>query len=150
MKVIDFEKKGNLFRLTLGKDDLDMWYGDDWNDAPYDCNAGSVYERFAVGTVTFAAPFDAAVLEPCDGFWGQNCYWCKDDMEAREIPCIVVVPEKICEKNSWVCDRFINFMADKNVLRIYFGDDIETVKSKIIDIGGTVTDETLTVPAEGE
>ena len=35
MKVIDFERKGNVIRFYLGKDDLTEWWGDDWNDTPY-------------------------------------------------------------------------------------------------------------------
>lgn len=30
MKIIDFERKGNLVRFYLGDDDLVEWYGDDW------------------------------------------------------------------------------------------------------------------------
>lgn len=32
MKIIDFERKGNLVRFYLGDDDLAEWYGDDWNE----------------------------------------------------------------------------------------------------------------------
>lgn len=43
MKIIDFERKGNLVRFYLGDDDLVEWYGDDWNDTPYEHNAERVY-----------------------------------------------------------------------------------------------------------
>lgn len=39
MKIIDFERKGNLVRFYLGDDDLAEWWGDDWNDTPYEHNA---------------------------------------------------------------------------------------------------------------
>lgn len=42
MQIIDMEKKGNVVRFYLGENGK-QW-GDDWNDAPYDCNAGTVYE----------------------------------------------------------------------------------------------------------
>lgn len=45
MKIIDFERKGNLVRFYLGDDDLEEWYGDDWNDTPYEHNAGQVYDE---------------------------------------------------------------------------------------------------------
>lgn len=47
MKIIDFERKGNLVRFYLGDDDLHDWSGDDWNDTPYEYNAGQVYEMKA-------------------------------------------------------------------------------------------------------
>lgn len=49
MKIIDFEKKGNVVRFYLGADDCFDYWGDDWNDAPYDCNGGNVYHNFVIG-----------------------------------------------------------------------------------------------------
>ena len=46
LKIIDFEKKGNVVRFYYGKDSLKEWYGDDWDDRPYEHNAGEVYHRF--------------------------------------------------------------------------------------------------------
>lgn len=46
MKVIDIQRKGNLLRFCLGDDDCNDYYGDDWNDAPWQDNAGSVYSQF--------------------------------------------------------------------------------------------------------
>ena len=46
MKIIDFDKKGNVVRFYLGKDDLNDYWGDDWNDVPYEHNAGTVYDEF--------------------------------------------------------------------------------------------------------
>ncbi len=42
MKIIGWERKGNVVRLALGKDDLNDWSGDDWNDTPYEHNASSI------------------------------------------------------------------------------------------------------------
>lgn len=36
-QIIDFKRKGNMVRFYIGKNG-EQW-GDDWNDAPYDCNA---------------------------------------------------------------------------------------------------------------
>ena len=72
MKIIDFEKKGNIVRFYLGEKTedwgwtnpeykdytgetpswlkpKDTYYGDDWDDAPYEHNAGQVYEEFIKG-----------------------------------------------------------------------------------------------------
>lgn len=45
-KVIDYDKKGNLVRFYLGDIDLGYWTGDDWDDAPYEHNAGMIYEEY--------------------------------------------------------------------------------------------------------
>ena len=34
MKLLDLERKGNVVRFFLGADDLEKWWGDDWDDAP--------------------------------------------------------------------------------------------------------------------
>ena len=91
MKIIDFERKGNVVRFYLGKDDLEDWHGDDWDDAPYEYNAGRVYDEFISGHIDIAFPYSADVLEPRDGC--VNSPFCKDDMKARRVPCIIVVPE---------------------------------------------------------
>ncbi|MCR2051054.1 hypothetical protein NSB25_27950 [Acetatifactor muris] len=36
MKIIDWERKGNVVRFALGKDGLDDWDGDDWYKTPYE------------------------------------------------------------------------------------------------------------------
>ena len=46
MKIIDFDKKGNVVRFYLGEDVCNDYWGDDWNDAPYEHNAGTVYNRY--------------------------------------------------------------------------------------------------------
>lgn len=89
MKIIDFELKGNMARLFLGRDDLRRWWGDDWDDAPYEHNAGRVYEEFVAGHMDIAFPFDAIVLEPCDGHL--NSPWSKEDMQAGKVPVIVAM-----------------------------------------------------------
>ena len=93
MKIIDFEKKGNLVRFYLGYDNCNDYWGDDWNDAPYEHNAGQVYAEFIKGYKDIAFNFDDLVLEPCCGTY--NSSWCKYDMVARKVPCIIVVPKEV-------------------------------------------------------
>ena len=125
MKIIDFAKKGNVVRFFLGADDLTEWYGDDWNDAPYDCNAGEVYERFVSGHRDIYFPFDSLVVEPCDG--DINCRWCKDDMVKRHVPCIIVVPAEI-GNDSWWGNDFAHWVGVDGIQRYYFGDQMEAQK----------------------
>ena len=143
MKIIDFEKKGNVVRFYLGEKTEDWgwtnpdylhngkkpdWlkpcespYGDDWNDHPYEHNAGTVYGEFIKGHKDIAFDFDDLVLEPCDGEW--NSPWCKDDMTARNVPCIIVVPKEVVGE-SWNTD-FRYWVANDNIKKYYFGDELE-------------------------
>lgn len=144
MKIIDFEKKGNVVRFYLGEKTADWgwtnpeykdytgktpnwlkpsdrYYGDDWDDKPYEHNAGTVYGEFIKGHKDIAFDFDDFVLEPCDGEW--NSPWCKDDMAARRVPCIIVVP-KLAVESSWNTD-FKYWVADDCVKKYYFGDELE-------------------------
>jgi len=61
-EVIDFERKGNLVRLYLGKNGK-QW-GDDWDDVPYEHNAGKVYDEFIKGYCDIVIDFDYEVEEP--------------------------------------------------------------------------------------
>lgn len=119
MKIIDFERKGNVVRFLLGEDSLENWYGDDWNDYPYECNAGTVYDQFIVGYKDIAFPFDVNVLEPSDGAY--NSGWCKDDMKARTVPCIIVVQDTLD-----LYDRdFAKNMGRADIQKFYFGDEMD-------------------------
>ena len=122
MKIIDFARKGNIVRFYLGKDDLKEWWGDDWNDTPYEYNAGTVYERFVSGHRDVCFPFDSIVLEPCNGT--VNSEYCKDDMIDRRVPCIIVVPKEVAD-GSWYTDDFSHWVGADGVKKYYFGDRME-------------------------
>lgn len=125
MEIIDVERKGNLVRFYLGKN-LEQW-GDDWDDAPYDCNAGTVYQEYVKSVKDVAFPFESFVLEPCDGT--VNCCFCKKDMSLRKVPCLIVVPPELAEKYPWKDYDFNFWNLDKTVCglvqRFYFGDEME-------------------------
>lgn len=125
MKIIDFYKKGNVVRFYLGEDDLAKWWGDDWNDSPYDYNAGEVYDQYVSGYRDIAFAFDDMVLEPCDGIL--NCEWCKEDMIKRRVPCIIVVPKEI-EDESWYGRDFAHWVGVDGIKKYYFGDEMEPEK----------------------
>lgn len=127
MKIIDFDKKGNVVRFYFGDDSLTDYWGDDWNDRPYECNAGTVYEEFIKGYVDIAFDFDSLVLEP-ENDWRNhgNSQWCKDDMRERKVPCIIVVPKELLE-DTWE-DGFNYWVAADRVEKIYFNDPITILK----------------------
>lgn len=124
LKIIDFDKKGNVVRFYLGGKHLQNYYGDDWDDAPYDCNAGTVYEDFIVGFVDIAFPFDGYVLEPSDEYSTYNCRFCKMNMKNGDVPCVVYAPQDI--GGSYFYDKFSHWVGSNNAYRFYFEDNINT------------------------
>ena len=121
LKVIDFDRKGNVVRLYLGVG-TDYW-GDDWDDVPYEHNAGTVYDKYVRGYVDVAFPFNMLVREPSDD-WTVNSRWSKDDMKKRKVPCIVITDDN----DSWD-DNFSTAMVDESSRKIYFGDTAESLMS---------------------
>lgn len=121
MHIIDMERKGNLVRFYLGENGK-QW-GDDWDDSPYDCNAGTVYEEYVKAVKDVGFPFDNIVLEPCDG--KLNCEYCKKDMIKRRVPCLIVVPKEIAEEFEWKDYDFYFWVGNENVKKFYFGDEME-------------------------
>ena len=137
MKIIDFEKKGNMVRFFLGDDKCKDYWGDDWDDRPYEHNAGEVYDQFIKGHVDICFGFDDVVLEPADGAWSGNSNWCKDDMKNRKVPCICVLSKEFQEK--YTCyDSFSDISANDKTIRIYFGDKIKDewgVRQEVVEYG---------------
>ena len=128
-EIIDFALKGNVIRFYLGKNG-DQW-GDDWDDAPYEHNAGQVYDEYVLSIFDCYVPFDCLVLEPCNGC--SNSPFCKEDMIKGKVPCIIIVPAKIA-KESWNDYSFDYWLGNKDVIKVYFGDDISQVQIKIDDL----------------
>jgi hypothetical protein len=120
MKIIDWERKGNVVRFYLGDDDCKDYRGDDWNDAPYEHNAGRVYDEFIKGHADINIPFDYEVYEPADGC--ANSPYCKNDMRERKVPCIVVA--KTEDVGSDWNYGFNKAVANPNTRKYYFGDKI--------------------------
>ena len=122
MQIIDFKKKGNVVRFYLGDATAHYW-GDDWNDRPYEHNAGQVYEEFIKGYKDIAFDFDDLVLEPANGAWNLNSRWSKEDMIARRVPCIIAVPKEVYQ-DSWD-DAFDTWAGADGIKKYYFGDILE-------------------------
>lgn len=118
MKIIDFEHYGNTFRLYLGADDCDDYWGDDWNDAPYEHNADVVYPEYIQGYVEFAFSSEYSVCEACDGYL--NSPFSKEDMINRKVPCLTIYTSDPHEPD----------------IKIYFGDNIDEISKKITELGG--------------
>ena len=129
MKIIDFEKRGNVIRFYCGKDDCDDYWGDDWNDRPYEHNAERVYSEYIEEYIDVAVDMDYHVMEPADDWrYNNNTPFSKEDMKKRSVPCIIVVPED----DSYVSEEFNRYAVSDNVDKIYFGDSIEKLNKYTI------------------
>jgi len=123
-EIIDYVKKGNQVRFFLGKNG-NQW-GDDWDDIPYEHNAGTVYKEFIEGNEVVAFNFDALVVEPSYGV--ANSKFSKQDMVNRHVPCIAVIPKEFRKEYGY--DSFEEVIADQNCIKIYFGDNIMEAVSR--------------------
>lgn len=122
MKIIDFEKKGNVVKFYLGDDNCKDYWGDDWDDRPYEHNAGEVYEEYVRGTAEVYFPFDTLVMEPCeDWHYDYNSPYCKEDMKKRKVPCIIAVPKMFLE-SEWDNNCFSQYAGNDSIIKFYFND----------------------------
>ena len=133
MKIIDFRKKGNVVRFYLGADDDTEYYGDDWDDRPYEHNAGTVYDEYIKGLLDVSFPFDWYVIEPSEDWsYRGNSPYCKDDFKARMAPCIVAVPPDAMQEGDLEYNmydkEYSHWVTSDNVLKIYFGDNEEKIR----------------------
>lgn len=104
-------------------------FGDDWNDTPYECNAGIVGDRFEDVEIVIRPHTDISVTYPHEGHC--NSSWCRNDMKTGIVPLAVTVPDDVAERygddwrvengggygNSYEC-----IVGMKGTSRVYFGD----------------------------
>ena len=120
MKIIDFAVKGNVVRFALGADDCDDYWGDDWDDRPYEHNAGPVYDEYVTGYAEFLFPFNYTILTPEDDWTYQNnSPFCKEDFKEGKAPCVVVSRNE----DDWDV-RYSKESLNSNCRRFYFGDKL--------------------------
>lgn len=103
---------------------LDKQWGDDWNDAPYEHNAGAPYEwhserdgpRYEIRRLAFDGPY----VTPDDGQC--NSPWSVEQINRGEV--------------AWLRDRWHGKGRP-----IMAGDTIEDFKNKMQEAGGSVWEE---------
>lgn len=130
MKIIDFEIKGNQIKFYVGTDNCENYWGDDWDDRPYEHNAGKVYNEFIVGWFVKTFEFDDLVMEASEGPWCGNSPYSKEDMKKREVPCVCVLQKEFQDEYIWSYD-FCRLLANENAIKYYFGDIIDETKEDI-------------------
>ena len=142
MKVIDFYASGNVIRLYFGLDDEYEYWGDDWDDAPYEHNAGFVYKNYIYAIKDYAFSFDYKVLE-AETDWVYNCNspFSKEDMKNRKLPCLIIKEKK--EDEYYWDYHFSKFLGSeqKDVLKIFFEDNDKEIDKKIKEFGGVLLKE---------
>lgn len=123
-KIIDLDIKGNTVRYYLAKDPkkIKESWGDDWDDTPYEHNAGEVYRAYVEKIVDVFYPYDMMVTEPSDDWhYEYNSPFCKEDFKKRKAPRICIYyPE-----NPWGSETYSEMMGNENINRTYYGDSID-------------------------
>ena len=123
MKIIDFESKGNVIRFYLGEDDCFDYWGDDWNDYPYEHNAGIVYERYCCGFADFYVDLNLNVCTPdTDWHYSGNSPFCKEDFKNKKAPCVVIPYE-----SGWNACYSI-WALSNDAFKFYFEDEMKPGK----------------------
>lgn len=138
-KILDFECFGNIVKLYLGET-VNGIYGDDWDDIPYEHNAGTVYDKFYTDTVEIAFPLSTSVFEPCFGY--SNSPYCKKDFLFRKVPFLMFGQLN----EAWKYHDYEELLETVPTLnKLYIGDDWEDVLVKYGNLFTKVeetTDET--------
>jgi hypothetical protein len=126
VKLVDFRCFGNVVRLYYTDDlELERWWGDDWDDRPYEHNAGEVYPEYFDGYLELAFPSAYVVGEPCLGHL--NSPYSKSDMMARCVPMISAcrfLDDGSYERSAAECD-FSRIVARDDAIRLYMGDIVD-------------------------
>lgn len=128
MKILDFELFGNIVKLYLGET-VEGIFGDDWNDTPYEHNAGCVYDKFYTDTIEIAFPLSTSVYEPCFGY--DNSPYCKNDFLFRKVPFLLFGEVE----DSWKYHDFNELLEKVPTLhKLYIGDDWDNILFKYGDL----------------
>lgn len=124
-RVIDFDHKGNVVRFFLAatKENIKESWGDDWDDRPYEHNAGEVYDQYVEKIIDVFYPYDMRVTEPQDDWhYNYNSPYSKEDFKNRKAPCLVLY---MPEENDWFSDlEYSKLIGNDKATKIYYGDDL--------------------------
>ena len=129
LKLIDFEKKCNQLRLFFGNEKP---WGDDWDDAPYQHNAGRVYDRFIKDTAVLSFYYDDIVYEPADDYSFPDVS--KEAMLRKTVPAFVVLPVKYRDPDSyWNSYSYTDLMLNKYTIQFFLGMTVDKIDKLLKD-----------------
>jgi len=130
MKIIDIKEYGHLIKLFLGKDDLIDYWGDDWNDTPYEHNAEEVYERFVEKTIEIPISTKFAIASPENDYtYMGNSPFSKEDFK-NGVPFLVIGKESSFD---FLYSNEVN--KNEKIAEIYYNDskNVEDSKNMLLD-----------------
>ena len=131
LNLIDFERKSNQFRLFFG-DKNESPYGDDWDDAPYQLNAGRVYDRFIKDTAVLSFYYDDIVMEPADDYYFP--YITKETMLNKKVAAFIVLPVKYREPDiHWKCYSYTDLINNCHATPFFLGMTIKEINKILKD-----------------
>ena len=85
MKIGDIKRNGNVVRFFLVADKCTDYTGDDWDDRPYEHNAGPIYDEYVTGHIDIAFSLDYCLKEAADNY--VNSPYRKNDFKKnRAVP----------------------------------------------------------------
>ena len=126
-KIGDFERRGNAMRLFLVNKDCDDYWGDDWNDRPYEHNAGIIYDEYVAGFVDIAVDLDSMLIEAAgDLSYMGNSEFCKEDFKANKAPFALIVPR---DEYGFLPDFRKALLQNEYVWKFSYNDDYDTILS---------------------
>lgn len=125
--VCDWETKGNVVRLYCCDEDVyDEVWGDDWDDYPYEHNAGQVNDKYVSYIVDLAFNYDIMVMEAeKDYYYHGNSPYCKKDFKDKLAPIFVLGYEEDWWDNSY--HTAIGAENSNRILKIYMGQNLYTL-----------------------
>lgn len=121
-----YSEMRSIIYLWFGDEGVTDYGGDDWDDAPYEHNAGHVSDEYVHDIVRIALPLGLTGVEPADGY--ENSPFCKDDLKSGIAPCVVIVPSSIADLDAaWGNNLYPVCLGSREALRIYHGDDLASI-----------------------
>ena len=128
--ICDWKAKGNVVRLyCCNQDKYDDIWGDDWNDKPYEHNAGQVYDEYVDKIIDIYFDFDIIVLEAeNDWSFGGNSPFSKQDFKEGKAPIFIAYwPQENDHYGSSEYHFLIGAKNTNHILKFYMGDMIKPI-----------------------
>lgn len=128
--ICDWQTKGNVVRLWCCDQDKynDIW-GDDWNDHPYEHNAGQVYNKYVDKVIDIYFDFDIVILEAENDYSYSGCSpFSKQDFKEGKAPIFIAYWPQ--ENDYWEGNEYHLLIGGKNndrILKFYMGDMIKPI-----------------------
>lgn len=140
--IVDFALYSHQLVLFLGNPKIKDYHGDDWDDSPYDCNAGTVYSEYYEDMVILNFDENYEIIEPTYGYL--NTPYCKEDMRDQGVPCILYQNKNML--NGYRPYNFGTAWKSKKYHEIHMGDKI----SKVVKEAGVLVSDIKSITGELE